>query len=698
VGATVTLSAQGTFSDGTTRDISGEVAWASMDDSIATVANPPGTPGLVTGVKAGVVSITATENGIFGKAAVTVVASSLKDVVVSPANATTTAGLRSNYTATGIFSDGTKADITAQATWSTGDAAIATISNVAGASGQLLARAAGTTTVTAMLNGTSGQTNVTVTGPTIDSLAIAPIAVSTPLGTAVQYTATLILSNGTTRNVTGPADWTSSNPMAANINGMGRATPMAVGSTTITATYMGLTAMTTLTVTNAVPVSVEVTPIAPTMPIGTVTQFTATAIFSDGSTRNVTAMATWVSSKPNVVGINTMRQRGRATAVATGTAVITATYMGLQGDTTVTVTDAVIVEISVSPQGLTMPVGSRRQFTAQAIRSDGTSMNITGQATWQSDATNVAQVSTAGGTRGQVTAVGGGMASISATYMGVTGSVALTVTPATLTQVQVTPFMPTISTGSQLQFVATALFSDGTSMPVTGMATWQSSDTDVAGVSTAPGTRGLATSLMKGSTTISATYMNLKGSTVLQVTDATIVQIQVTPFNPSIPESFDRQLTATAIYSDGMNRDITSLATWTSSDTAIALVSDALATKGLVVASAAGTATIKAQYAGVAGSTDVTVTGASLTSIAVTPANPVTMVGALQAFTATGKFDDGSTLDITTFVTWTSSNLDVADVSNADGTRGEATAFGPGATTVQAQRGPITATTLFSVK
>ena len=64
----------------------------------------------------------------------------------------------------------------------------------------------------------------------------------------------------------------------------------------------------------------------------------------------------------------------------------------------------------------------------------------------------------------------------------------------------------------------------------------------------------------------------------------------------------------------------------------------------------------------------------------------------------TGTFDDGTVLDATTFVTWTSSDLDVGDVSNADGSRGQATAFGAGSTTVQAQRGTITATTTLTVQ
>jgi hypothetical protein len=172
-----------------------------------------------------------------------------------------------------------------------------------------------------------------------------------------------------------------------------------------------------------------------------------------------------------------------------------------------------------------------------------------------------------------------------------------------------------------------------------------------------------------------------------------VTQIQVTPFAPTVPIGFERQLTATAVYSDGTNRDITSLATWTSGDAKTAAVSDALATKGLVDAVVAGKATITAQYVGVAGMTDVTVSAAVLKSLAITPAGPTVAVGAIQAFAATGTFDDGSTLDVTPLVTWTSSDLGVADVSNADGSRGQATVFDVGTTTIQAQRGAITATT-----
>jgi hypothetical protein len=210
-------------------------------------------------------------------------------------------------------------------------------------------------------------------------------------------------------------------------------------------------------------------------------------------------------------------------------------------------------------------------------------------------------------------------------------------------------------------------------------------------------TRGLVNALAAGSADISASSGGVTGSTTLTVTGATLTAVQVTPFNPRLPIGFSRQMVATAIFSDGTNRDVTAMATWTSMTGATATVSDALATKGLVAATAAGTSVISAQFLGRTGTTTVTVFAATLTSVAITPANPTTMVGATIALVATGTFSDASTLDVTAFVTWTSSNTGVADVSNAAGSRGQATAFAAGSTTIQAQRGAISATTNLTV-
>jgi len=55
-GASVQFTATGTFSDGTTKDVTSTATWATSDSTIATVS----AVGLVTGVGDGTVSITAT--------------------------------------------------------------------------------------------------------------------------------------------------------------------------------------------------------------------------------------------------------------------------------------------------------------------------------------------------------------------------------------------------------------------------------------------------------------------------------------------------------------------------------------------------------------------------------------------------------------------------------------------------------------
>jgi hypothetical protein len=94
----------------------------------------------------------------------------------------------------------------------------------------------------------------------------------------------------------------------------------------------------------------------------------------------------------------------------------------------------------------------------------------------------------------------------------------------------------------------------------------------------------------------------------------------------------------------------------------------------------------------------VTVSSAVLTSIGVTPANTTIAVQSSVQYSAAGTFSDGSQSDITAFVTWTSSNTAVADVSNAATSRGLAKGFAPGTATISATRGAISGTTTLTVR
>ena len=84
----------------------------------------------------------------------------------------------------------------------------------------------------------------------------------------------------------------------------------------------------------------------------------------------------------------------------------------------------------------------------------------------------------------------------------------------------------------------------------------------------------------------------------------------------------------------------------------------------------------------------------TLNSIAVTPANPTIQTGGTQQFTATGTYSDNSTQNITSQVTWASSNTAVTTI-NASGL---ATGVATGTSTISATQGSISGTTTLTVQ
>ncbi|MGP8154053.1 MAG: DUF3443 family protein [Smithella sp.] len=165
---------------------------------------------------------------------------------------------------------------------------------------------------------------------------------------------------------------------------------------------------------------------------------------------------------------------------------------------------------------------------------------------------------------------------------------------------------------------------------------------------------------------------------------ATLVSIAVTPATPGIAWGGTQQFTATGTYSDGTTQDITTSVTWSSSDTTEAPIGNT----GLVTTSS-GTGTIKITITASSGSISGSATLAVVASFNITPTNETITLGATQQFTATATFSDSSTQDITTSVTWSSSDTTVAAFRSTAGSNGLATSFAAGATKVSASLGSV---------
>jgi uncharacterized protein YjdB len=343
--ATQQFTATGTYSDGSTLNITSAVTWTSSATATATI----NTGGLATAVASGATTVTATDGAVSGTAMLTVTAAappSLSSIAVAPATLSLAAGATQQYSATGTYSDGSTGNITSTVTWTSSTTGVASIN----AAGLATAVASGSTTITASLSGVNGTASLTVTSappPTLTSIAVTPSAPSITAGGTQQFTATATYSDGTTANVSTTAVWTSSAPAVATVSATGLATGVSAGSTTVAAALSGVSGSTVLTVTAAAKTltSIAVTPANGSFASGSTQQYTATATYSDGSTANVTSTATWASTNTAAATINAS---GLATGVAAGTTTISATLNAVTGSTSATVTTAITGNVNVT--------------------------------------------------------------------------------------------------------------------------------------------------------------------------------------------------------------------------------------------------------------------------------------------------------------------------------------------------------------
>jgi 6-phosphogluconolactonase (cycloisomerase 2 family) len=436
--------------------------------------------------------------------------------------------------------------------------------------------------------------------------------------------------------------------------------------------------------------SISVGPANLTLQVGATRQFIATGSYSDGSQQDITASVTWSSTTATVATINnTSGSNGIVTAVAAGSTTITAASGTLSGSTTLNVTTVTLVSIGVTPAAPSISSGTSQQFTATGVYSDNSTQNLTNLVTWHAVNPAVASITTAIGSGGLATGVGPGTTEITATLGGVVGSANLTVTAAVLVSIAVTPSNFSIPKGTVQQLTATGTYSDNSIQVLTTTVTWGPATSNIATVSNAAVSVGKATALGLGTVTVTATLGGITGSTMLTVTPAVLVSIAVTPANASIANSTTQQLTATGTYSDNSTLNLTMQVTWAPATGAIATVSNAAGSQGLAIALNPGNVTITAALGTIVGTTGLTVTGAALVTIDVTPATATIRINGTQQYIATGHYTDLTMQDITTLVTWNSGTIATATISNAAGSNGLATGLATGTTLITAILGVI---------
>jgi hypothetical protein len=694
--------------NGDSFDITERGNWSSTDTDVAAIDFA----GLLTGFSAGEtlvaknLSVGSSNFSAVVTARVLDPSTQLVALRVSPPSQRALIGSEARFSATAIYLDGSREDVSDQARWDVADPDVA---DVASQDGLILAKAEGTTTVTAsyQVNGIerSDDAELIVLAPLIDitEIQVTPALERVASGNNARFTATAVLSDHSRIDVTERAQWKSSDASIARATGQpGEFATFQQGQVAISATlswrdqpYIGQSA---LIVTAPVPTFLEVSPPRLRLTIGEQQPLEAIVHYSDGSTENVTREAAWSAEDPAIATVSSAARPGLVTGASAGDTVVTARYReAFTASADVQVVPPVLLSIELIPASAQVAAGVLQPFTAIGNYDDESSLDITNRAYWSSSDETVASIEP-GDAQGLVRGVAPGSATISAALDGVTGTAALTVTSATVASIDVGPADARIRVDQEQAFIAIAHLSDGSAREVTDEVTWVSSSPIVASVSNASDTAGVALGLTPGITQIRAWYGGtLTDTAALEVTAPPVTALLVTPENVSTRTGSNVHYTATAVLADSSQLEVTQLVTWESTSPDVASISNGQ-DKGTATALAAGSTTIRAVLGSQTGQTSLTVTGScSGKEDSVYIVNDVTVrVGGKAQLQVIGVFPDGCTQDLTgdSATVWKSSDDDVFKVGNKSGV---VTGIGVGVATVEVKHRSNTDTATVTV-
>ncbi|MBL0170615.1 MAG: Ig-like domain-containing protein [Gemmatimonadaceae bacterium] len=491
-GSTVTLVARPLNAAGGTVDAR-TIAWSSSNKSIATVS----TTGVVTALAPGESVIAASVLGKSAIARITVTARVVASVVVTPGTVSMRVGVSTPLVAQTLDAEG--ATLTGRAiVWASSNLAVAIVN----AQGSVTGVSPGAATISATSEGRTGQAAVTVTVAPVQTVTVSPSVDTLGIGTEAAHTA--VLRDAANVVLTGRAlVWSSSNVNVASVSSIGVVTGLSPGTTTISASSEGRVGTATVVVLARLASTVILTPSSSTIIVGS-TQLLATQITDAQGNLLTGRPVAFVSDAPAVASVNAS---GVVSALAPGTARITATSEGKTGSATIVVIPVPVASVQITPASAALLIGATQQLTAVA-RSAGGSVLSGRSVTWTSGAPNIASVSA----NGLVTALAPGTAIVVAIIDGVTSTSTVTVSLPAIVSISLSPLDPSIAVLGSVQLTATPR--DGSATALTGrLIIWTSADESIAFVSST----GLVVGFKVGTVRITATSEGVSASTLITV-------------------------------------------------------------------------------------------------------------------------------------------------------------------------------------
>ncbi len=484
VGGAIPLQAQALDASGAVV-LGRPVSWSSSNETIAVVS----TSGIVAGLSAGSVTITATIEGRAGTAAIAVAPQPVASVTITPAVDTALVGGRVTLRATALDAQGRPlAD--RFVLWSSSSPDVATVSS----EGEVIALAVGSAQIRATVEGKFADAAIVVNPVPVARVVVTPNQLTLNPGQTSQLSVTLSDSAGTVL-VGRSVSYTTSDAQIASVSASGLVIGVAEGAATIQVASEGKTATAAVTVNPIAVASVSVTPNAASLAPAQSTRLVAQALDAQG---RPLANRTYVWSSDDV-SIASVNQSGDVTAVSAGTVAIKATSGGQTGSAAVSVSSPPISSTIVQPRAQTISVGGTAGVRAVVV--NGGVVARSSAVTWQSRAAAIVSVTPVTGFPDSATVTGVSLGTayvVASDRSGASDSSLFAVTSVPVVSVAVSPATTSLAVSATAQLSAVA--SDSSGGTLTPAITWVSLAPSVATVSAT----GLVTATGSGSATIEA--------------------------------------------------------------------------------------------------------------------------------------------------------------------------------------------------
>lgn len=487
-------------------------------------------------------------------------------------------------------------DVTDKATWSSSDTNVATVED-----GTVKIVSTGKATITATYYGEQAKVDIYVRAP-YEAILLTPSGDQTLfIGETLAVNAGVRVKANETQDVSSAAEWTSSNKLVATVSDNGVVTAKAAGSTTIKASYQGVSKSFKLTV---LPTVTELKVEKEKLEVyvgGSASLPKVTGTKLDGESIDLSDAITWTSSQEGIAVVEDGKIVTKDLDDSVVSAEVTLTGKLMEAGTGLTPNadfpirgTTVEVKVTVKEKVLTLiatktsmdiVIGEENALPEiTVVYENGVEQTNPAGVEWSVTGSNAVLKSTAEGKK--LKGLSKGSATLKGTFENKTISVSVSIEPK-ITKIVVEPQTIDLNIKKSKSIKVTGYYADGKKVTLSSKMGWVSSDVNVATVSSSS-----VKAVAEGTATITGSYQGNVVTVKVNVVPK-LVKLEVSEKKLQLAPGAAKSLVLTATYDNGKVVTVTGSAKWTTSKANVAKVS-----AGQIEAIAKGTASIKAEYGG----------------------------------------------------------------------------------------------------